>query len=459
MRFKGTIFLTILLILLGAYLYFVELPGDAKKRDAEIKKAKLFSFEMSEITRVRIKSAKNNIELEYFPDHPTNPWRIFDPIETVANERAGDEIAGFLTELKASRLVEEKPTNLKDFGLDPPLYTVIITLQKNDTEIVEVGGPNLTGSDVYVRIGEGTSLYLMRAGIKEVLNKDLMGWRRQEIFPHEPQDISRIQLLSVNGLMSLSRDKQGWTMRVDRAMANATQVFRADRNEVANLLGSIVSLRGEHFIDHGKDALRADFAPPIMRITLKVSKVQREASFYTDEEKPDILNIVASPMDPIFQVSKKHLKTIQQAFEHYRDKALLSLSFPEEIERLEIIRPDEHFFLEKKEGQWWLEIIGEEEANEVENAVPISNLLNDLFNMRAEQFLDDLDPASAKSGFSNPQVTLRLQGHSGKDLGEIVFGKIKGDQLYAKSTVQPSPLFLVKEALAKIPSLKDLRLQ
>jgi len=458
-RFKGTIFLSLLLILLGSYLYFIELPGDAIKRSAEIKKAKLFSFEMSEITRVRIRSAKNEIELEYFPGHPSNPWRIFDPVETVANERAGDEIAAFLTELKASRLVEEKPTNLKDFGLDPPLYTVIITLQKNDTEIVEVGSPNLTGSDVYVRIGEGTSLYLVRAGIKDVLDKDLTGWRRQEIFPYEPQDISRIQLLSIHGLMSLSRDKQGWMMKIDRAMANATQVFRADRNEVANLLGSIISLRGEHFIDFGKDAMRSDFAPPIMRITLKVSKVEREASFYANREKPDMINIVASPMDPIFQVSKKHLKTAQQAFEHYRDKALLSLSFPGEIERLEIIRPDERFILEKKEGRWWLEVDGEEEAKEVENAVPISNLLSDLFNMKAEQFLDELDPTSPEAGFSNPQVILRLQGRSGKDLGEIVFGKIKDDHLYTKSTAQAHPLFLKKEVLDQIPHKKNLSLE
>lgn len=459
MRFKGTIFLTILLIFLGVYLYFVELPGDAKKKAAAIKKARLFSFEMSEITRVRIKSAKNELELEYFPDHPKNPWRIFDPVETVANERAGDEIASFLTDLKASRLVEEKPTNLKDFGLDPPFYTVIITLQKNDTEIVEVGGPNLTGSDVYVRIGEGTSLYLVRAGIKDILNKDLMGWRRQEIFPHQPQDISRIQLLSVNGLLSLHRDNQDWSMRIDRAMAEGPQIFRADRNEVANLLGSIVSLRGENFIDHGKDALRASFAPPAMRITLQVSKVQREAAFYADKEKPDIVNIVTSPMEPIFQVSNKQLKTVQQAFEHYRDKALLSLSFPGEIERLEIRRPDESYTLEKKEGRWWIKVPGEEAAKEIENAVPISNFLSHLFNMRTEQFLDEVEPEAPETGFSTPQVTLQLEGRSGKDLGEIVFGKIKGDQVYVKSTLQPKPLSLKKEVLEKIPQKKAFNLQ
>ncbi len=459
MRFKGTIFLTALLIALGLYLYFVELPSDEKNRAAAIKKAKLFAFEMSEITRVRIRSATNEIELEYFPGHPANPWRIFDPVETVANERAGDEIATFLTDLKSSRLVEETPTNLKDFGLDPPDYTVIITLQRNNTEIVEVGSANLTGSDVYVRIGEGTSLYLVRAGIKDLLDKDLQDWRRQEVFPYQPSDIGQIQLLSVNGLMSLSRDELGWAMQVDRAMVNETKHFRADRNEVANLLGSIVSLRGEHFIDFGKDAKRANFAPPIMRVTLKIGAVEREGSFYVDDEKPDIVNIVASPVDPIFQVSKKQLKTLQQPFENYRDKVLLSLGFPGQIEHLEIIRPDEHFIIEKKEGLWWFENKKGGEAKQVENTLLISQVLSDLYHLRAEQFLDELDPASSEAGFVKPQVILKVKGKDDISLGEIIFGKVKGELLYAKSSGQPTPLFLLKETLSQIPQQKDLSLQ
>ncbi|HLG21820.1 MAG TPA: hypothetical protein VI382_03325, partial [Candidatus Manganitrophaceae bacterium] len=87
MRFKGTIVLTILLVLLGLYLFYIEIPGAKKKEEAESKAKRLFSFSESAVTGLTIQSPEGVIELEQSAD-PDQPWKISRPVATAANDAA-----------------------------------------------------------------------------------------------------------------------------------------------------------------------------------------------------------------------------------------------------------------------------------------------------------------------------------------------------------------------------------
>lgn len=463
MRFKGTLFLTLLLILLGVYLYLIELPGEEKKKEVLLREGKLYNFELHEISRLTVRSPQGEVEIEYFPAHPASPWRIFHPVETIADQVAANELATRLMNLKFSRLVEAKPEELKDFGLDPVPYRVLITLNQTNTEILEIGGENLTGSDVYVRKGEGTSLYLVPASIKELLNKDLTAWRQREIFPFASEDILEIQLTSPRGHLRLSKEKEDWRMETQRSEKEGgkTLKVRGNRGEIANLLGGIVNFRGGDFIDFKKNQWKQNFGPPLMKLTLKVSKVEREASFYKDGINPDLVYVVTNDFDPIFQITDADLKSIDQAFETYRDRHLVSLAFPEQIQTLKIKRPEGSFSLTKKEDRWWFTKDGV--SNTSENggspreikSERVSQVLTDLYHLRLETFKDEIDWDAPETGLKNPQMTLHLQDEKGASLGQMDFGRIEKESVYGKSTGQPYPFLLKKSFLEQIPREKD----
>ncbi len=454
MRFKGTIFLTVLLIFLGFYLYYVEFPAEQKKQEEALKKAKLFSFGINEISRLNIKNAKGAVELEYFPDHKTAPWRIFLPVETIANKYAADDLALLLESLKASRLVEEQPSQLEQFGLDPPIYRVLITINQFDTLIVEVGDENLTGSDVYVKKGMGTSLYLVPAGIKKILDKDLKAWRRKEIFPSEPEEVQRIRISSSRGVLDLSKKTEGWSFMSNPSKKEGGKRLgtRGSLNEVANLLGSILNLRGEDFIDFGKESWKTQFGAPTMKITLRVNEVEREGFFYKDQAYPDEVFVVTSPFDPIYAISDSVFKSIDQPFNIYRDKHLIPLDFPDQIEAFTIERPTESFSLKKKEGKWMLQ---GKNLQEVKETRTISRFLTDIYNLRLEKFRDDLSEGSPKTGLRNPEITIHLQGKDEKTLGRIDFGQIIEERVIGKSSGQTHLFSLKKEIAEQIPHKKD----
>lgn len=451
MRFKGTIFLTFFLILLGFYLYMVELPSDQKKREARFKEGKLYAFEMHEISRLTLTSPQGEIELEYFPGHPKAPWRIFHPVETIANQSAASELGRRLMNLTFKRIVEAKPTELKDFGLDPAQYRVIITLNQTDTEILEIGDANLTGTDVYVRLGEGTSLYLVPASIKQLLNKDLMAWRQREVFPFASEDILEMTISSARGDLKFIKQEEGWMMESQPSEKEGGRPLkvRGNRGEISNLLGSIVNFRGNNFIDFKKSQWEKNFGDPLIKLTLKVSKIETEGIFYKDGANADIVYVVTSDFDPIFQITDSDLRSMDQAFENYRDRHLVSLAYPDQIETVKIERTQDPYTLRKEDGQWWLE--SHETRKKVTDNNAVSRLLTDLYHMQLEIFEDDLSPDSSIMGLEHPKLSIHLSDKNGQSLGQIDFGKSLDQFIFGKSTGQPYPFRLHFKQLKQIP--------
>ncbi len=451
MRFKGTIFLTILLISLGFYLYMVELPREQKKREIQFKAGKLYNFQLHEVSRVTLNGPKGDIEFEYFPEHPSTPWRIFHPIETIANQGAAQELGLTLVNLSFDRLVEVKPTELKDFGLDPPQYRVLITLNQNNTEILEIGDENLTGSDVYVRLGAGTSLYLVPANIKQLLNKDLIQWRQREVFPFASEDILEIQISSNRGVLKFIKQENEWMMESDpsKKEGGLPLKVRGDRGEIANLLGSVVNFRGDDFIDFKKNQWKENFETPLIKLILKVSKLEIEASFHKDGVNPDLVYVVTNNFDPIFQIAHSNLRSMDQAFENYRDRRLVSLEYPDQIETVRIERSQGTYTLSKKEGQWWLESAGLQKKVAAPNA--ISRLLTDIYHMQVKTFKDDLSPDSAPAGLKDPTLRIQISDKAGQSLGQIDFGRQKDQVVFGKSTEQPFPFQVSATLLKQIP--------
>jgi len=266
-----------------------------------------------------------------------------------------------------------------------------------------------------------------------------------------------MRLISPQGILELMKDEEGWAMHVETIQSGKTRILslRGDASEVANLLGSIVNLQGNTFIDHGKEEKEKKFAPPLLKITVKVGAVKRTGTFYKDDEVPGMTNVVTMPLDPIFQLHENDLAAIIQPFETYRDRRVVALTFPEEIERLEISRPNTNFILNKKDGDWF--VVGKQ-TKIIEETRYISRLLNYLYNLQTTSFLDDLDKNGLDAAFDFPLLVLNLKAKDERPLAKITLGKIEGDQIVAMSSWQPTPFTLKGEVLERIPDEKDLLL-
>ena len=118
MRGRSTLILLVLAAGFGAYLYFV----DAKKpvADANVK-PKVFSYETAKVDQIEVKSAAG--EVTALKKEPGG-WVITRPNPGPADQTNASEIATSVATLDQDRVVDENPTDLKPYGLDPPRLEV-----------------------------------------------------------------------------------------------------------------------------------------------------------------------------------------------------------------------------------------------------------------------------------------------------------------------------------------------
>ncbi len=453
MRFKATIFLSLVLIALGGYLYYVEVPGEKKKQAAEIKEKRLYSFSQSAITNMTIQTANGaSIDFLHEPADPDNPWRITHPVEAIANDAAASALASQLERLEASRMIEEKVEDLKEFGLDPPAYAVIVTLNRADTEILEVGSENLTGNEVYVRKGAGTPVYLAPVSIKQTLAKELKAWRRQELFRFSSTDVKRVWIDSPRQQIEITREGDDW--RIKKPIQ-----AKGDPMEISNLLGTLSSLRGEDFIDERKADWIKGLGDPVLKLSLLVGELEHPAFFYKAPFEPETVYAVTTPMAPIYKLSEQEFKLLEDPASSYRDKRVVDLTDPASVEQVSIKKGGETLLLEKKEGEW---SIKKGDALKKVEATAVNGLLFELNELRVDRFPEPV-PAPAKAGLSDsreneaatrPAWSVQL-GKEGKILGEVFFGRIEGERVYAKSSNQPVPVLLKKEEVDRAQKARD----
>ena len=112
---KSTLALLVVLIGLGAYIYFVL----AKKPDSTItKQEKLFpNLEASKIDDLKVKSESGDVTSL---KKDGGAWKIVSPIEVTAADSDTTSLANALGDIEIVRVVDENPTDLKQYGLDAP---------------------------------------------------------------------------------------------------------------------------------------------------------------------------------------------------------------------------------------------------------------------------------------------------------------------------------------------------
>ena len=123
MRLRTTVILIILLLGLGAYVYWVELP----KAEQEAKKKTLFDFTAANVTEVDLTYADREIVLK----KPGEEWRLAKPIDSPADQTTAKNLVNAIAECEVKKTLDETATDLPQYGLEPPF--VKVTVKNVDT--------------------------------------------------------------------------------------------------------------------------------------------------------------------------------------------------------------------------------------------------------------------------------------------------------------------------------------
>jgi hypothetical protein len=328
-----TIAMTVLLVGLGAYVYFVELPSERTRTAAETQDKKLIPFEEQDITGLIVRTEVGEVVLA--PDDK-RAWKITAPLAADADSREVESLLRALVLGRISRVVEEQAAALGPFGLEKPA-TVLTIAAGSRRETLSVGDSGPISSTLYAMRASDKKVLLTSLAPKDVLNKTLLTLRKKEVLRVDQAKVDRLRLAYPANELVLYRvehtgqpgpaagqGKKAWKLRYPVEAD-------ADQAEVNNLLIKLDNLKALGFVDPGpqRDTLLRKLTKPDVKITVHADGTDQTVKLYQLDLTTGEAYAVTAQDAPLYRISPLAIKDLTKELFTLQDKRLLGVNMDE----------------------------------------------------------------------------------------------------------------------------------
>jgi hypothetical protein len=421
---KSTLALLVVLVGLGAYIYFVA----SKPDDSATSSEKVFaSVEASSIEELKIKSDAGEVTTV---KKDGAAWKIVDPVSAPASDTEISSITSALSSLEIARVVEENAADLKDFGLDAPRIEVEFKSGGGKPSgRLFLGAKTPTGGNVYARKDDEKRVLLVAQYQESTFNKSTFDLRDKAIVKFERDTVDGVDV-SVEG-SALEFAKAGTDWKMVKPLA-----ARADFSAVDGLVSRVQSAQMKSFVGSNptpadlkkygldKPAVTVNVHLGSARATLAVGGKADDNSVYArDASKPDIVTIESSLADDLGKSADDYRR--KDVFEFRAFNAT----------RVEITRSGQTTVFERVKSEKpeqpdsWKRVSpnpGDPDRQKVES------FLAGLADVRATSFV----ASTAKTGLDAPAMTVLAKFDEGKKEERVTFGK-SGSDVYVLRPDEP----------------------
>ena len=424
---KSTIALTIVLIGLGAYIYFVTW----KKTDAAdtgSKQEKVFaSLESDKVAEIKVRSEKGDTTTVR---KESGAWQIVQPIASKADESAVSGITSSLGQIAMTRVVDENPTDLKDYGLTTPRIEVDFKAKDDkDYRRLLIGDKSPTGSDLFAKRNNEKRVFLIPAYQETSFNKDTFELRDKTVLRFDRDKVDAVELTSGGKTVALAKDGADW--KISKPMQ-----VKADFGSVEGLIGRLQSAQMKSLVsDEAAPADLKKYGLDKPEVTVNVSAGSSRATLLVGGKAEDGTIYVRDASKPaVMTVDSSLVDDLKKGADEYRRKDLFEFrAF--NADRVEITRGAQTVVFEKVKGQ------GQNAQDKWRRTSPtpkdvdkdqIDSLLSRLSNMRATSFVE----STANTGLDKPAMTVAVKFEDGKKEERVTFATA-GSDVYAARPGEP----------------------
>jgi len=424
---RSTIALLVVLIGLGAYIYFVTWKR-SDTADATSKQEKVFaSLESDKIEEVRVKAEKGD---QTTVVKKNGSWQITQPLAIKADDTEVSAITSALSQVSMTRVVDENPSDLKEYGLATPRLEIDFKAGGDkDYRKLLVGDKSPTGSDMFARRNDEKRVFLIPAYQDSSLNKDTFNLRDKQLLKFERDKVDKVDITAAGKNLTIGKEGSDWKV-------TSPVQARADFGAVEGLMGRLQTAQMKSIA--ADDAAPADLKkygldkPEVTvnvnagsaRATLLVGSKAEDGNFYVrDASRPIVMTAESSLVDDL-----------KKGADDYRRKDIFEFR-AYNATHIEFTRNGQTTVFEKTKGQ------GDKAEEKWRRVSPnaadadkdkFDGLLSRISNMRATSFAD----ATAKTGLDKPELTVSVKFDDGKKEERVSFGK-SGDDVYASRPNEP----------------------
>ena len=410
-----TLLLLAVLAGLGGYIFFYEAGREIPDPTAKPRAFDQLSSES--IQEIQIKNADgatSRAQLE------NGNWQLVEPVKADADDGVVGTVTSNLSTLEVQRVVDEKPTDLKQYGLEPARVDVGFRLRdQKELQHLLVGDKTATGGDVYAKRLNAPRVFLISSFLESIFNKAPFDLRDKAILKFERDKVDGVEVVEGVDAIQFSRSGTEWRIakpvsaRADYAAAEGLLTRLSSTNMLKIVEESAADLR-----TYGLDrpAMSATAMAGSTRATLLLGRKAEDGGFFAkDASRPTV-----------FTVEEALATDLGKDTSDYRRKDLFDArSFS--ASRLELRRGGETIAVDKAEEGG--KTVWKRGGQAVDTA-KVEDVLTRFSNLQAQAF-----QPTAHASLKSPALTAIVRFDENKT-ETVTFGR-SGNEVFANRADEP----------------------
>jgi hypothetical protein len=423
---RSTIALLVVLVGLGAYVYFVTWKKSGE--DTGPKKEKVFaSVEPDKIEELKVKSESGDVTSL---KKTSGTWQIVSPISAPAAESEIIGLTSALGQMEIVRVIDEKPNDLKEYGLETPRIEVDFKSgEGKPSGRILVGDKTPTGASLYARRNDEKRVFLIADFQDSSLNKSTFTLRDKTLIKIDRDKVDGVEVDLSGKPIQFTKDGSDW--KITKPIA-----AQADFSAVEGLVGRIETAQMK--------SIAADQASPADLKKYGLDKPEVTVTINQGSARAMVEIGGKAGEDAVYarDVSKGSVVTLDKSLDDDLKKGVGDYRRKDVFEfrafnatRVEFTRGGQTIILERVKGQgnnaqdsWRRVSPNPADADKSK----VESLLAGVADMRATSFTD----STANTGLDKPAMTVLAKFEDGKKEERVSFGK-SGTDVYALIPGQP----------------------
>src|SRR5215831_5319347 len=342
MRFRNTIIVLVLALLVGAYAYY------SAYYNREAPAQKVLNVEPGDIESIDLKYPDREIRLE----RPKGgDWRIVKPIGTDADQTASNNLARAIADAVVTKTVEDKPTDLEPFGLAKPATVVTVTTYGGQRlPGIEVGKTTPVGFNAYIKTTDRPAVMLTSSAFPAGMNKTVDQMRSRDLMTFKVDDITRFTISKDNGqTIEVTRDGDKW--RITKPAG-----YLADPTQVRQLLSTLVDAKVADFVaDAPASVTQYGLEKPHLTVSVFAKNNTAESmlfGFKQTEQGKDGVYVRRGERSPVYTVHQWVVGNLDRTLFDLRDKTVFGFE-PSAVASVDARVGSDNFLLKRAPGGKW----------------------------------------------------------------------------------------------------------
>lgn len=411
MRLRTTLILLVVLLGLGAYVYWVELP----QAEQEAKKKTLFELKADDATGVSLVYQDRSIELQKTGE----TWRLTKPLDVAADSVAVQNLLTAIADCEIKKDLETQSPELAPYGLDKPFVTVQVKLKDKELPAVALGKNTPVGSNTYLQRLDDKKIFLVASSFRSGMEKKVTDLRDKTILSFSDGDVRSLLLRGQQSEIRMERSGEDWKL--------AQPAMAADATAVRSFLSTLRSMRAVDFPnDEPSDLGNYGLDTPRLSISLFLGEPPTERVVRIGGENPEKkgeIYVQTNERPAVYAVSDWVWRDLNKDTGDFRDKTVLAFD-REQIQSIELTRADGALIRMSRSGEDW-SVAGAEARTA---ATAVRQWLGDVHELKGYEVAADSPQSLDSFGLQQPLLKVDLRAEGDRSVGTVLVGERTNEQ-------------------------------